>query len=244
MGSTRLPGKVMMKIGGKTILEHVVTRAVIPSEKKTDWMVITSTNAEDDQIAALCAEKGWPIYRGSDWDVLDRFYQAALTLPEKPDAVVRVNSDCPLHSYKVVDACLTEFENRGQDFFANSNHEPDVLEDGFDTEIFSWNVLEKSWKDASMLSEREHVCPYMKYSGNFDCGFQKMHPEFTYKLSVDSPADLEAVTAIYDALSDTPDFSIEEVVDLLKTRPDLVAINAESTINSGFKKSLENDRKA
>jgi spore coat polysaccharide biosynthesis protein SpsF (cytidylyltransferase family) len=239
MGSTRLPGKVLMTLAGKTILETLVER--ISSSKLVDKMIIaTTTNVEDDAIVDLCDKKKIAVSRGSEWDVLDRFYQCAKN--EQPDNVIRVTSDCPLHSYKVVDFVIREFLASGKDYFSNSNNEPDFLEDGFDTEVFSFHALEVAWKNAKLLSEREHVTPYIKNSGLFKCGWKKSHPAYHYKLSVDSAEDLKVVTSIFHELKDRPDFGIDEVVELLKRKPELLEMNKNSVINSGYQKSLDNDR--
>jgi spore coat polysaccharide biosynthesis protein SpsF (cytidylyltransferase family) len=173
--------------------------------------------------------------------VLDRFYQASLNYKEVK-TVVRLTSDCPLHSHKVVDFVVAEFLKSGKDYFSNSNNEPDFLEDGFDVEVFTYESLCTAWQEAKLLSEREHVTPYIKFSGKFTCGWKKSCADYTYKMSVDSPQDFEAVAAIFEALRDTPDFGIEEVASLLKTHPEIIEKNKESIANSGFQKTIANDK--
>lgn len=240
MGSTRLPGKVLKPLHGKTILDHLVDR-ISPAEKVDAIVIATTTNAEDDAIETWCADKGVLCHRGSDWDVLDRFYQAANSMDETPDTIVRICCDNPLHSHKVVDFVIGEFEKAGTDYFSNSNQEPDYLEDGFDVEVFTYASLKDAWEKAELLSEREHVCPYIKK--HFECGWKKANQEYDFKLSVDTENDFKAVEGIFEALKDTPDFSIDEVVELLKARPELLDANKESIINSGYAKSLASDRK-
>ncbi|MBC7861388.1 MAG: glycosyltransferase family protein [Bacteroidia bacterium] len=239
MGSTRLPGKVLMKMGNKTLLEHLLSR-VQPAKKINSIVVATTTNAEDEAIEKFCAEKNILCTRGSDWDVLDRFYTTAVNF--NPENVIRLTSDCPLNSHKVVDFVMEEFEKSGKDYFSNSNHEPDFLEDGFDVEVFKFSALETAWKEAKLLSEREHVTPYIKNSKKFTCGWKKYSSQYTYKLSVDSENDFKAVSAIIESLKDVPDFGMEEVIDLLKKKPEILSLNKESEINSGYKKSLKEDK--
>jgi spore coat polysaccharide biosynthesis protein SpsF (cytidylyltransferase family) len=239
MGSTRLPGKVLMDINGKTILENLIDR--VSSANLIDKIVVaTTTNKEDDPIEMFCRKKKIACSRGSDWDVLERFYQAAM--PFKPNNVIRVTSDCPLHHHAVVDFVVQQYLNSGFDYFSNSNHEPDIIEDGFDTEVFSFKALERAYHEAKMHSEREHVTPYIKNSGHFKCGWQPYNKEYHYKLSVDSPADFQAVTRIFEELKDKPDFGMNEVIELLKAKPTILEINKESIANAGYQKSLKNDK--
>jgi spore coat polysaccharide biosynthesis protein SpsF len=239
MGSTRLPGKVLKKIGDKTILEHLVNR-LGPSVFVNKIIVATTSNPEDDVLEEFCGEKHIACHRGSDWDVLDRFYNAVKDLD--PATVVRVTSDCPLNTYRVVDFVIGEFNRSGKDYFSNSNHEPDVLEDGFDVEVFRFSALERAWNEAKLLSEREHVTPYIKNSGKFTCGWKKYAVEYHYKLSVDTENDFKAVSAVFSALSGNPDFGMNEVVELLKSQPEIRELNKESIINAGYIKSLKQDK--
>lgn len=239
MGSTRLPGKVLMNIHGRPILETLLDR-IKPSKTVQKIIVATTTNAEDDKIETFCKANGTDCYRGSDWDVLDRFYKAAL--PYKPNNIVRITSDCPLHSYKVVDFVVRVFASSGLDYVSNSNKEPDFLEDGFDTEVFTFAALETAWKEAKMLSEREHVTPYIKNSGKFKCGWQRYDVNYTYKLSVDSPNDFKTVERIFEELKSKKDFGMKEVIELMKEKPEIAQINKESIANSGYQKSLDNDK--
>lgn len=240
MGSTRLPGKVLKKINHQSILENLIER-VKPSKLVNKFVVVTSTNPEDDAIEQLCREKGYEVSRGSDWDVLDRFYQAAVKY-NNVDTVVRLTSDCPLHSHKVVDFVIHEFLKSGKDYFSNSNNEPEFLEDGFDVEVFSFKALETAWREAKKLSEREHVTPYIKFSGKFSCGWKKSCPDYTYKMSVDSPQDFDAVSLIFQKLQHVPDFGIEDVVALLKQHPEILEKNKDSVANSGYQKTIANDK--
>jgi spore coat polysaccharide biosynthesis protein SpsF len=239
MGSTRLPGKVLKEMEGKTILEHLVSR-VGPSRYADKIIVAITTGKEDDVLEQFCNEKNIACYRGSDWDVLDRFYNAVKDI--KPATVIRLTADCPLNHHKVVDFVVGEYLKSGKDYFSNSNHEPDVLEDGFDVEVFSFSALETAWKEAKLLSEREHVTPYIKNSGKFSCGWKKYSPGYHFKLSVDEQRDFDAVSSIFNALSSIPDFGMEEVIDLLKRDPKIAELNKESIINSGYIKSLKEDK--
>lgn len=240
MGSSRLPGKVLMDIHGKTLLERQIER-ISPSRLLDKIIIATSTNSEDDALETFCKERNFQYFRGSDWDVLDRFYQAIKTIVPEAKTIVRICSDNPLLSHQVVDEVVANYLQSGKSYFSNSNQEPDYLEDGFDVEVFSSEALEDAWKNAALLSEREHVCPYIKK--HFSCAWKKTHADYHYKLSVDTEDDLNLVRSIFEKLGPETDFSIHAVVDLLQAHPELIDLNKDSSINSGYQKSLKNDRK-
>jgi len=182
-------------------------------------------------------------YRGSDWDVLSRFYEAAISMgAQSGDAIIRICCDNPIHSWKVVDFVMEQFQRYKTDYFSNSNQEPNYLEDGFDVEVVSFDALRIAQANAKLLSEREHVMPFIKNSKRFKLGWRKANDEYAFKLSVDTENDLKLAEAIFNELRETPDFSIDNVVQLLIQKPHLLAINSESEINSGYKKSLRDDR--
>lgn len=240
MGSTRLPGKVLKRIKGYSLLE--IQQMRIKPSKLIDAIVIATTiNSEDDAIEEFCKSKHINFYRGSDWDVLDRYYQAAKKF--NPTNVIRVTSDCPLHHYTVIDFVINEFLNSGKDYFSNSNNEPDFLEDGFDVEVFSFNALETAWHEAKLLSEREHVTPFIKNSGKFTCAWKKFNSNYQYKLSVDSQNDFKAVETIFNSFPTLTDFGMNDILELLKSKPEILELNKESIINSGYIKSIQNDKK-
>jgi len=240
MGSTRLPGKVLKEIKGVSLLELQQLR--IKKAKLVDQIVIaTTTNPEDKTIEDFCVSKSYTCSRGSDWDVLDRYYQAALAF--QPKNVIRLTSDCPLHHHLVVDFAINEFLSSGCDYFSNSNHEPDFLEDGFDVEVFSFASLETAWKEAKLLSEREHVTPFIKNSGLFSCVWKKYNKDYHYKLSVDSESDFKVAETIFNSFDSIADFGMNEVIELLTKNPVILELNKESIINSGYMKSIQNDKK-
>lgn len=242
MGSSRLPGKVLMDVNGKTILENLLDR-LSPASGIDEIIVATTTLVEDDAIEKFCKDRDIKCFRGSDWDVLDRFYQTVISLVTKPDHVVRICCDNPLHHYGVLEKVLEAYSEREVDYLSNSNHEPEFLEDGFDVEVFSIKALETAWREADLLSQREHVTPYIKNSGKFKCAWIHTNPNYNYKLSVDTPNDLKLAQSIFLSFNDSVSFGMDEVVELLEKKPELLLINRESEINSGYQKSLREDRK-
>ncbi|MBI9074769.1 MAG: aminotransferase class III-fold pyridoxal phosphate-dependent enzyme [Desulfatibacillum sp.] len=235
MGSTRLPGKVLADIGGRPMLMHVVDR-LQRATLVNKVMVATSQESGDDPLAALCIKQGIACYRGSETDVLDRFYKAARQY--KARAVVRVTGDCPCLDPGVVDRVVEAFQKSGCDYAAN------ILvytyPDGLDVEVFSMQALETAWKMARLPADREHVTPYMRTSEAFSrVNVENEHklPFKELRLTVDEPKDLEFVRELYVRLGDSG-FGLAQVLDLLQKEPQLMDINAGNIRNEGFYKSL------
>ncbi|MBL7943674.1 MAG: glycosyltransferase family protein [Flavobacteriales bacterium] len=242
MGSSRLPGKAMKDVAGQPLLSQIVQR-LSRSRHACTPIVATTNNAADDVIEAWCNQHQIKCYRGSEQDVLSRFYEAATTHgAQSGDTIIRICCDNPLHSHKVLDFALDEFYRLGVDYFSNSNQEPLFLEDGFDVEVTTFDALAYACQHARLSSEREHVMPFIKNCGRFKLAWRKAHGDYHHKLSVDTEDDLRAVNALFKRFENQPDFSIEEVVDLLRQHPEIRQLNAASEINSGYKKSLAEDK--
>lgn len=239
MGSSRLPGKVLKEIAGVPILKLLIER-VKPSKHVNNVVVATTLNSEDDVIEDFCKKEKIHFFRGSDWDVLDRFYNAAYQYSAAN--VIRITSDCPLNNFEVIDFAIEEYLNSKCDYFSNSNCEPHVIEDGIDVEVFSFESLKHAWKNAKLISEREHVTPFIKNSGLFKCYWKKYHPDYNFKLSVDTIEDYEAVSALIEKSGFNLNLSIKDVCEIYFKNPDVSKLNEQSTFNSGYKKSIENDK--
>ena len=239
MGSTRLPGKVMMKINNRTILEHCLTR--LSNSKKVDkWIVATTTNDDDDIIAHFCQAHHVLCYRGSQDDVLDRFYAAHLKFAPEAETIVRICCDNPTHDGVVVDYCIGEFLKLGVDYFSNGNEPPIFTQDGITAEVFTKEAMQLAWSKGTLLSEREHVTPFIKKSSSFKKAWRRYADNFGFKLSVDNEADFKLNQLIFERLGN--DFSILELIHFLNNNPKIRNINASSVINEGYLKSLKEDR--
>jgi spore coat polysaccharide biosynthesis protein SpsF len=229
-------------VAGQPLLGQIVKR-LSGSRHSCIPVVATTNHASDDVIESWCLEQNIRCFRGSELDVLSRFYEAAIANgAQKGDTIIRICCDNPLHSHKVLDFALDEFYRLGVDYFSNSNHEPLFLEDGFDVEVTTFNALAYASQHARLSSEREHVMPFIKNCGRFTLAWRKSHGAYHHKLSVDTEQDLQAVNALFKTFQNQPDFSIEEVVDLLQQHPEIRQLNAASEINSGYKKSLAEDK--
>lgn len=156
MGSTRLPGKVLMDLHGRPVLAHVLDRS--RAIRGVDTVIIATTvEAQDDPIAEMCKRWRVPCYRGNETDVLDRYYRAAAL--HQLTVVARITSDCPLLDPAVVQLVLEEFVHSGPDYCSNVH--PCTYPDGLDVEVMSIEALERAWCEAADPFEREHVTPYI-----------------------------------------------------------------------------------
>ena len=232
MGSTRLPGKVLMDLEGETVLARVVNR-LRRARLITEFLVATTDQAADDAIVTECRRLSVSVSRGDHDDVLDRYYRAAQLT--KADVIVRITSDCPLIDAEVTDKTVAAFLEARPDYASNSL----VLTypRGLDTEVMSFAALGRAWKEARKQYEREHVTPYIY-----------QHPTEFKLLSVtddadhsghrwilDTPEDLEFVRAVYSRLAGNA-FLSRDVLDLLDREPELREMNrsvAQKALDEG-----------
>ncbi len=240
MGSTRLPKKILKRIQGRTVLEHVIDRTRA-AKKVDDVIVAATTRKEDSKIVRLCAELDISTFCGSEDDVLDRYYQAARLF--KAEYIVRITSDCPLIDPKVIDDVITLYFGKNANYATNLL--PETFPDGEDVEVFSFNALRIAWENAKLVSEREHVTPFIRNNPNV---FKIVNLECEFDLSakrwtVDEPEDFEFVKIVYENLyCKNPLFGMEEILSFLKEHPEIERINDHIIRNEGYLKSLREDR--
>ena len=227
MGSSRLPGKVLMPIGGEPMLYRVVVRA---RRAKMVGMVVvaTTTDPSDDPVAAFCRERGFPCFRGDPMDVLDRYYQAALNF--KAATVVRLTADCPLIDPNEIDRTIKAFFDSNVDFAANRLPPPweRTTPIGMDTEVVTFNALARAWQEADKKYEREHVMPYLyDEAGRFRILLVDHEPDIGHlRLTVDTVEDLMLIRKIYQNFNNADDFSWPDILMLLEKHPEYLQINA------------------
>lgn len=226
MGSTRLSGKVMKNLEGKTVLEHVIDR--VRQSKMIDEIIIaTTTHDRDDVIETEALRCGVKVFRGSEDDVLSRYYFAAKE--NDLDVVVRITSDCPLIDPKVLDEVIHFYVNSDYDIVSNAGSDLSkrTYPRGLDTEIFSFNILENSFTNAKETYQREHVTPYIyeKYSRIY---YYKNDIDYSkHRWTLDTDEDFNLISEIYKHLyNGEHDFYLSDIVKLFETKQELFDINA------------------
>lgn len=243
MGSTRLPGKILKPILGKPMLACMLER-VKRAKKLDDIIVATTDNPEDDATEIIAKKEGVKVFRGSEQDVLDRYYQAANKFgADKDTAIMVLLADCPLQDPDVIDEGIQHFMSANDDMaYAGT-----VLNypEGLDFNIFTFNALEEAWKNAKLPSEREHVTRYfINRPERFHALQWKTGDRDDSRMhwSVDTQADFEFVSKIFEKLYPTnPNFSKDDVLALLAIEPELLEINKGGTGYEGLAKSLKED---
>jgi spore coat polysaccharide biosynthesis protein SpsF (cytidylyltransferase family) len=240
MGSTRLPGKVMADVAGKPLLKHVLDR--VGRIHGVDQVVLATASSEQArpliQLAKDCTVE---VFVGSENDVLDRYYQAALAFTA--EAIVRITADCPLLDPAVSSCVVERFVQGTYDYVSNIH--PPSFPDGLDTEVFSFWALERAWREGILASEREHVTPYIwKNHGKFRIfNVANDRDLSSLRWTVDESADLEFVRAVYSRLSQNASpFGMQKVLGLLSEHPEIQSINQDIPSNLGYSKSLQEDR--
>ncbi len=240
-GSTRLPNKVLLSLMGKPMLAHVIER-VQASQKIEQVILATTTHESDDALADLADSLGVACYRGSENDVLDRYYQAAKL--HQASVVVRITGDCPVIDPAVIDRTIGLFESANYAYVNNFLHR--TYPDGLDTEVFTFAALETAWQEARLPSEREHVTPYLyKHPEKFPQAGLVQAPDLSYfRWTVDEPVDFEFIQAVYAGLyAQNPLFDMHAITAFLEQNPDLVKLNQSIPTNEGYEKSLRKDEK-
>lgn len=239
--SQRLPQKVLLPILGQPLLALQIDR--IRKAKKIDRLILaTSEDPTDDPLEQLAKESRVDVFRGNLNDVLDRFYKAACTL--SPKIVVRLTGDCPLADPQVIDGVI-DFFLKGNYDYASNTVEP-TFPDGLDVEVFKFEVLQESWKGASLKSQREHVTPYIyAHPEKYKLGHFKNSKDLSsLRWTVDEPQDFEFIKKIYEGLYEkNRDFGMNDVLEYLEKNPSLRDLNKGFKRNEGFEKSLREDQK-
>ncbi|HTM10432.1 MAG TPA: aminotransferase class III-fold pyridoxal phosphate-dependent enzyme [Verrucomicrobiae bacterium] len=237
MGASRFPGKVLQQIEGRPMLWHVVDR-VRRSTLVDHVIVATSDNSLDQPVAEFCTTAAIDCFRGSERDVLDRYYRAAKQCAA--DVVVRITADCPLIDPEIIDNVVKTYVEDGCDYATNTLGTS--YPDGLDVEVFSFDALDKAWHDATLPADREHVTSYIINSGVFRLVDVPSGVDALGRLrwTVDHAIDLEFVRAVYARLwpSKGHDFGYREVLRLLDEEPSLTAINLGAIRNEGYYRSL------
>ncbi|MFC1499684.1 cytidylyltransferase domain-containing protein [Candidatus Zixiibacteriota bacterium] len=226
MGSTRLPGKLLANLAGEPVLTRVINRT--GRARSVDVVIVaTTTSSLDDPLVELCANSGIAYFRGSESDVLDRYYQTARQFDL--DTIVRITSDCPMIEPTIIDLVVDRFlDCTGKFDYASNTIPRRTFPRGLDTEVMSFNTLERVWTDDQDPLRREHVTPYIyQNQAIFNIGsIENCEDLSSHRWTLDTQEDLEFLQLVYTHFA-RDDFSWTEVVALLDQHREWMDINRD-----------------
>lgn len=227
MGSTRLAGKILLPLQGKAMLLRIVDR-ILQAQKVSDIIVATTTNKRDDILPPLLADYHPRVFieRGSEEDVLDRYYHAAIR--HQADIIVRATGDCPFVDPDIIDGLIETLQGDETLDYVSNSIGLRTFPRGLDVECFTFRTLQRCWNEGKEPMDREHVTVYVKRSlGSFTTKAYKNDADFSdYRWTVDEKADYLFAQAVYDRIfKKNPDFRMKDILALLDKEPELIEIN-------------------
>jgi len=241
MGSTRLPGKVLLPAAGKSLIRHMLDRVKRSSTIDELWLA-TSSDSANDQLANEAEKAEVEVFRGSEDDVLSRY--VAVAERTAADWIVRLTGDCPLHDPVIIDAVVSYALDHATEFDYLCNSLRPTYPDGLDVEVFTSKSLAQAATEATSTLQREHVTPFIhRYHdgpGPFRVGHFIGPADFSHlRWTVDEQADYKVVKEIFEVLYPiNPLFSWMDVLALLTRRPELMMKNSHIIRNEGYLKAL------
>ena len=228
MSSTRLPGKVLKPLAETSVIKTLYSRLSL-SKEISSIIISISSKPSDDKLAAYLEKNDIKFFRGSEQNVLDRFFHTAQD--QQADVIVRVTGDCPLIDSGIVDTCILNFKNEECEYYSNVC--PPTFPDGLDVEVFSKEILHEAWENAKEKYDLEHVTPYIirnSKTGNLfnDINYSKS------RWTLDTEQDYQVIKNIFNEF-DNISFEWNEIVDLEKKKPNLFNANKSLIRNEGAK---------
>lgn len=243
MGSSRLPGKILLESCGESLFSHMLQR--IQKSKNLDKIVVaTTTNPQDDVIEKFCKTKKIDFFRGSEHDVLLRYYKTAKKF--SADVVVRLTSDTPLLDAQTIDTILDVYENNEFNYVSNQFPFPRTYPDGYNVEVFSFELLQKINEYAKKPSDREHVTTFItmqpKIFKIFRVDYKKDLSK--YRFNLDYQNDYQLIKSIFEGLHPiNPYFTLDDIIIWLEQNPDVLKLNENIKPYQNILKSFEEDMK-
>ncbi len=237
MTSTRLPGKVLMKVLDKSLLEWQIARLRM-ARSISSIVIATTTNKTDDAIEDECRRLSVGCFRGDEHDVLSRFYETARR--EEVAELFRLTGDCPLVDPEIIDHVYRVFREGKYDYVNTGS----TFSEGVDAEILGFEALQTAWSLAETGAQREHVTLYINQNRHrFRClTLENSVDDSAFRFTVDEPADFEVVKAILEGIFPAkPDFRTNDVKAFLKNNPEVASRNVNIVRNEGLIKSLRDD---
>lgn len=240
MGATRLPGKMMMDLAGKPVIERVVERVKLSSLINEIW-IATTVNPEDNVLADWAQKNKINSFRGSSDDVLDRYHETAKFAGA--DTVVRITGDCPLIDPCLIDEVIAGFLSGDNDYASNTH--PPTFPDGLDVEVFSFKALERAWQEAELKSEREHVTAFIwNHSEKFKLkNIVNKKNYSSERWTLDTKEDMEFIERVVKVCQDHGDSVLSwiAILDIINQHPEWRGLNSRYGRNEGYFKSLAED---
>lgn len=226
MTSTRLPGKIMKEVMGKPLLEYQVER-MKRVESANEIVIATTVGDADRVIVEFCDRLSIPCFRGSEQDVLSRYYESAKAF--NADIVVRLTSDCPLVDPSIVERVLRFYFDHSSEYDYVSNCLVRTYPRGMDTEVFPSGILEEAYSEATEPADREHVTPFIyRQQRRFRLANVTYHVDLSrHRWTVDTREDFALIRRIIESLYPrNPEFRMEDILELFDCDPELLLINA------------------
>ena len=228
MSSTRLPGKVMMKIDNENTMLDCVINQLKNSKQTKNLVIATTEQKEDDVIVELVKRREIKYFRGSKKDVLDRYYQCAKKFDFSE--IIRITADNPLIDYEILDTVVEHFKSNNYDYITIDQPQISTFHQtypwGYNVEVFTFSALENAWKNTKLTSEREHVTPYFYKNNEIfkQTSIENSEDLSRFNCTVNTKYDLELIQKIYSNIKKRP-ILLSDVIKLFKANPELVKIN-------------------
>ena len=242
MKSSRLPGKVLMPALGRPILSFNVER--LRRARTIDRVIVaTSDTTEDDAIQKMCEAEGILFFRGSEENVLDRIYRCVRQFGI--DVVAKFTADNPLIDPAVIDHVVGFYLAHSDEYDFVSNNHPPTCQDGQEVEVIRTAALEIAWREADKPFQREHVTPFIwDQPERFRLGNVARADDqwyHAYRWTLDYPEDYEFIKRVYEELYPRkPEFSMQDLMEFLRQRPDIYAINSNRAGYVWYREHLDN----
>ena len=230
----------MLQLGTTTVIEGIYHR-IKKISHLSDLVIATSDTGKDDAFVNFCKEKQLNVFRGSENDVLARYYEAAMQY--EADLVIRITGDCPLIDPQECEKVIDRLLSTGADYV--SNVDPPTYPDGYDTEVFTFAALKKAYEMTNKASDREHVTLFIRENPDiFQTDNVALTEDFSHlRLTLDESDDYKLLQNIFGYLEQNQCFgNLREVVTLLQENPELSSVNSHICRNEGLEKSIQNDQ--
>ena len=240
MNSSRYPEKIMLKIKNRPILDFVINQLNF-SKKINKLIIATTTKKIDDIIVNYASKNNINFFRGSEKDVLDRYYQCAKLFLFS--IIVRITSDAPLIDPIITDQVIEQYNPVKYDYVCNT--QPRTFPQGYAVEVFSFKALENAWKNAKKISEREHVTPYI-YTNEKKFKLYNITNKKNLshiRCTLDRANDFLFLKEIILSIDKQP-ILLDDVLNIINKSPGLLDINKNYIQNEGYLKSLNEDKKS